>query len=195
MNEDGKEIQLTPATLTEARGCYEVDEGIFLAPATLGEKWGYVVIDTANPDTESLSWNTERKFDNAEAYSEGWSAASMDGKYGVVNLNGEFVIEPEYDGIKYCSFGIMPALQDGQWFYINLGNEKVFGPFEEAESYAYGYAAVKKDGKWGFIDKSGLDATTFVYDEAYSVQSNEETGTLTAWVRTGNKWKKVQIGE
>ena len=194
MNEDGDEVQLTPATLTDVRGCYEVAEGTFLSPATLGEKWGYVIVDTTNPSTETLNWNTERIYDNAEAYFEGWAAAEQDGKYGVINLNGEFIIEPEYDGIKYCSFGVMPALQNGEWYFINLSNEKIFGPFEEAESYAYGYAAVKKDGKWGFINKSGTDATTFVYDEAYSVQSNADTGALTAWVRIGDKWEKVEIG-
>lgn len=193
-NEDGKEVQLTPATLTDGRGGYEASEGVFLSPATLdGEKWGYVILDTNNPDTENMNWNTDRIYDNAEAYYEGFAAASLDGKYGVINLNGEFIIQPEYDAIKYCCFGVMPALQNGEWYYINVSGEKVFGPFEEAESYAYGYAAVKRDGKWGFIDKAGNDATTFVYDEAYSVEDDEETGALTAWVRTGNKWEQVEI--
>ena len=194
-NEDGDEVLLTPATLTDARSCYEVGEGVFLAPGTLGEKWGYVIVDTNNPDTEAMNWNTDQIFDNAEAYTEGWSAASKDGLYGIVNLNGDFIIQPEYDSIKYVSFGVAPAMKDGECFFINLYDEKIFGPFEDGESFAYGYAAVKKDGKWGFIDKSGNDATTFIYDEAYSVESDEETGMLSAWTRTGNKWKKVIIRE
>lgn len=196
VNEDGDEVQLTPAALTDARAAYEVDEGKFLAPATYdGEKWGFVLVDTTAPDTETITWDTERIFDNAEAFTEGFAAASRDGLYGIVNLNGEFIVEPEYDAIKYVSFGVAPAIKDGECFFINMYGEKVFGPFEDAESYAYGYAAVKKDGKWGFIDKSGSDATTFIYDEAYSVESDEETGTLFAWVRTGDKWEKVIIRE
>ena len=194
-NEDGDEVQLTPATLTDARSCYEVQEGIFLAPGTLGEKWGYVIVDTNSPDTETMNWNTDRIFDNAEAYTEGWSAASIDGLYGIVDLNGDFVVQPEYDAVKYVSFGVAPATKDGECFFINMYGEKVFGPFDDGESYAYGYAAVRKDGKWGFIDKSGNDATTFIYDEAYSVESNEETGELSAGTRTGDKWEKVNIRE
>lgn len=194
VNGDGDEVQLTPAVFADGRQGYEAAEGIFLAPATLdGEKWGYVILDTSAPDTENVNWNTDRIYGNAEAYNEGFAAASQDGKYGVINLNGEFIIQPEYDSIKYCCFGVMPALQNGEWYYINVSGEKVFGPFEDAESYAYGYAAAKKDGKWGFIDKSGLDATAFVYDEAYSVEDDEETGALTAWVRTGDKWEQVEI--
>ncbi len=196
LDSEGKEVQLTPATLTDARLSYEAAENIFLAPATLdGEKWGYVILDENAPDTENMNWNTDRSFDNAEAYNEGFAAASLNGKYGVIDLNGEFLIQPQYDAIKYCCFGVMPALENGEWYYINVSGEKVFGPFEDAESYAYGYAAVKKDGKWGFIDKNGYDATTFVYDEAYSVEDDEETGSLSAWVRTGDKWEQVEIAQ
>ena len=194
INDDGAEVELTPATLVDARAGYEVEDGKFIAPATLdGKQWGYVLVDINNPDTSNMIWDSDIKYDNAEAYSEGFAAVSENGKYGIIDVNGSYVVEPQYDSMKYCCFGVIPALKDGEWYFINLGNEKLYGPFEDAESFEYGYAAVKKNGKGGFIDKGGIDATTFVYDEAYSVEDDEETGSLTAWVRTGDKWEQVDI--
>ena len=194
LNADGDEVQLTPAYFAEARTGYEVEEGVFLVPATEdGKKWGYVIADVNHPDMENVFWNTERIYDNAEIYTENLAAVSLDGKYGVINVNGEFVVQPEYDAIKYCCFSVMPALKDGEWYFSDYTGERFFGPFEEAESFAYGYAAVKKNGKWGYINKSGQDAIDFKYDEAYSVEDDVESGKLYAWTRTGDKWSRIEI--
>lgn len=38
--------------------------------------------------------------------------------------------------------------------------------YEEVKSFSEGYAAVKKDGKWGYIDKTGTLRVPFKYDNA-----------------------------
>ena len=63
-------MELTPATLVDARAGYEVEDGKFIAPATLdGKQWGYVLVDINNPDTSNMIWDSDIKYDNAEAYS------------------------------------------------------------------------------------------------------------------------------
>lgn len=187
-NSDGKIVELTDYVLEDAHGSYVVSETQFLAPAKYDGKWGYLLLDNTAENDGVLSWDIEPQYENAERFTEQFAAVMKDGKYGMINENGEIVIPFEYDSIKYRSFTYFPASENGEWYFINGSNEKVFGPFEDAESYEYGFAAVKKDGKWGFIDKNGLDATAYVYDEAYSV---EDDGC--AWVRIGEKWEKELV--
>lgn len=190
-NEEGETTALTGFMFEDAREGYQVDESRFLAPAESDGKWGYVLLDCSAPDTEAVTWGIEPQYDNAEFFTENVAAVCVDGLYGVIDINGDVLIAPYYDAIKYSSFGVMPALKDGAWYFIGTDGEKLYGPFEDAESFEYGYAAVKKNGKWGFIDKGGRDATAFVYDEAYSVEI--DGGGYCAWVRAGDKWEKVKI--
>jgi len=44
--------------------------------------------------------------------------------------------------------------------------------YDDAEDFSEGFAKVKKDGKWGVIDKKGNTVIKFIYDEIkwYSFQ-------------------------
>ncbi len=187
-NEGGKTVPLTGFFFDGARTSYSVAETYFFAPAETDGKWGYVLLNTAEPDLENVTWEIEAQYENAEAFSEQLAAVKKDGKYGMINENGELVIPFMYDSIKQSSYASIPVVADGECYFINSANERILGPFEDGESYFYGFAAVKKNGKWGFIDKNGFDATAFVYDEAYSV--DDEGG---AWVRAGKKWEYVKV--
>ncbi len=187
LDDDGKKTALTDYAFADARDSYVVAENLYLAPATEdGEKWGYVLLDKAAPG--DFDWDIEPVYENAEMFSEQLAAVKTDGKYGAINENGDLVLPAVYDSMKFRSFGMLPVELEGEWYFLDGGGDRLYGPFEDAESYDYGFAAVKRGGKWGFIDKSGMDATAFVYDEAYSVE-----GDGSAWVRTGEKWRQVQV--
>ena len=54
------------------------------------------------------------------------------------------------------SEGLIPASSDGkEYSYYDEFAKKVFGGFEAAGTFVNGKAAVKKDGKWYFINTSG----------------------------------------
>lgn len=186
-DENGKEKPLTDYVLEDGRETSSPAENYYFAPAKYNGKWGYLLLEK-DQDSTALTWEIDPQYDNAEYFTDFVAAVQKDGKYGMINENGETVLPFVYDCLKYSSFGYIPAETDGEWYYITVDGERIFGPFEDAESFEYGYAAVKKNGKWGYIDKSGMDATAFVYDEAYSVDSD-----LSAWVRKGNKWSCVSI--
>lgn len=190
--ENGKEA-LTGYEFDDAHGSYCLVENIFIAPAETDGKWGYVLLEVPMEEGEVAElgetvWEIEPKYENAEAFTEQIAAVKIDGKYGAINENGELVLPAIYDSMKYRSFGVLPASLNGEWYFLGADGNPLFGPFEDAESYEFGFAAVKRDGKWGYIDKNGMDATAFAYDEVYAVEAEG-----TAWVRTGEKWEHVQV--
>ena len=189
-DESGSTVALTGYVFDDARGSYSVDENLFFAPAKTDGKWGYALLDITAEETDEVTWGIEPQYENAEAFTEQIAAVMIDGKYGAINENGEIVLPAIYDSMKYRAFGVIPASLNGEWYFLGPDSSRVFGPFEDAESYSFGYAAVKKDGKWGFIDKNGTDATAFAYDEVYSVEAEGN-----AWVCTDGNWEKVMVRE
>ena len=93
------------------------------------------------------------------------SARSLDGRYGMIDARGRWVIEPGFEKIQRMSQGLAAAQQDGKWGYIDRTGTWVIEPtFLEAHDFAEGMAAVKaKEGvwsavagaRWGFIDQTG----------------------------------------
>ena len=50
-----------------------------------------------------------------------------------------------------------------------LSYEVIINPqYEDADSFSQGLAAVKKDGKWGYIDMEGSTVIPFQFDYAFS---------------------------
>lgn len=117
---------------------------------------------------------TDFIYDNTGKCSwEGMIAVLRDGKWGFCNSKGEEVIPCEYDGAEYVDAS---AAKEG----LNYTQAAPYG-------YSGGYAAVKKDGLWGFLDKNGNIAVPFVFDEARPVQGEN------AWVKYQGKWGKVSL--
>ncbi len=59
---------------------------------------------------------------------------------------------------------------DGKWGYTKrLNNEIIVRPqYDSAKGFKEGLAAVKLNGKWGFIDKTGKVVIPFQFSEAWS---------------------------
>jgi hypothetical protein len=54
------------------------------------------------------------------------------------------------------SEGLIPVkASDGKWYYYNSLAEQKFGGYDRASTFQDGTAAVKADGKWGFINSNG----------------------------------------
>jgi hypothetical protein len=47
----------------------------------------------------------------------------IDGKYGVVDRDGNFLIEPQYDVIMANRYGLYPIKSEGQWGYVDNKNQ------------------------------------------------------------------------
>lgn len=113
-------------------------------------------------------------FEGLGAYSDGYVAAKQNGKWGVVDLQDEWLLSPEYDEIIMDELGRSYGqnavfAKKGDSVYLFVDGVETGGPYEDARPFGEeGYAAVKKGGKWGFVDASGQLQIQYQFDDALS---------------------------
>lgn len=113
-------------------------------------------------------------FEEIGMYSNGYAAAKVNGKWGVVDLSYEWLIAPEYDGIirdelGRCFGNGAVFVQKGDAVYLIADGNQSGGVYEDARPFSgEGYAAVMKAGKWGFIDTGGNVVIDYCFDDAQS---------------------------
>ena len=95
-------------------------------------------------------------------FSEGLAVKQASGKFGFVDANNNEIIPCIYDGIS----GINRSITGG---IISMGVVEnfwsLFEPMEKKPGFHEGIACVKKDGKWGAIDKTGNVVIPFEFTE------------------------------
>lgn len=150
-----------------------------LAGVREGESWNYI-----RKDGKKAIKNLKYEQQYNPYFSEGLARVKLKGKWGYVDQNGEFVIQPKFDdaynfseGLARVNIGAKPvppetdefgdqsnsnpdAVEGGKWGYINRsGNFTIQPRFENAKKFSEGLAAVQlatsSGNKWGFIDKTG----------------------------------------
>lgn len=114
------------------------------------------------------------KFEEFGMYSNGYAPVKQNGKWGLINTNGsEWLVEPQYDDIIRDELGrayfqsAYFASKGGQ-VYLYVDGEQIGNSYEDAKPFADGWAAVKRGGKWGFIDTAGNIQIDFQFDDALS---------------------------
>ena len=94
-------------------------------------------------------------------YSGGYVAAKENSKWGLVDIDTDWLIPAEYDEIIMDELGKAYGqgaafAKKGSSVYLFVEGKQVGQSFEDAKPFSdEGYAAVKKNGKWGYIDTSG----------------------------------------
>lgn len=126
-------------------------------------------------------------------YSDGGAPAKLNGKWGILNTGGsEWIIPAEYDGIIQDELGRAYKnetvfVKEGEQVLLLVKGEAVGDVYEDAHPFADGWAAVKKDGKWGFIDQEGTVQIDYQFDDARSF------GQHLAAVEIHGKWGYVSL--
>lgn len=108
---------------------------------------GYQIV---NEKGESVG---EGRYEDAVPFvTEEPAPIKRDGKWGFVDLEGQLVIEPQYEDAGAFSNGLAPVRTGGSWGYINQNNELVIpADFTEARSFYKGIAPVKIGNRWTLI--------------------------------------------
>lgn len=77
--------------------------------------------------------------------------------YGMINVTGAVVVEPQYEYLDLFSEEGLARFEDhGLWGFVDENGEEVIpAQYEEANNFSDGLAAVKVDGVWGFINETG----------------------------------------
>ena len=132
-------------------------------------------------------------FEELGMYSNGAAPAKQNGKWGLIGPSGtEWVLPAEYDGIICDELGrgymdqTVFVQKNGQ-VQLLVEGKNVGDIYEDARPFNGGWAAVKKNGKWGFIDKSGTVQIDYQFDDARSF-----SGHLAA-VKQGEYWGYVSL--
>ena len=132
-------------------------------------------------------------FEDIGMYSGGFAAAKIGGKWGVIDLANNWFITPQYDAIIKDELGRCYAqgavfVRSGDLVYLILNGTKTEISYDDARPFGNeGYAAIKKNGFWGFIDITGKEVVPFIYDDALSF------GQHLAAVKYGDYWGYISI--
>lgn len=92
---------------------------------------------------------------------------NMKSKYGAININGEIIAECKYDRVDPFCEGMASVSINSSCGFINEKGKLIATNFDGSRNYSEGFAAVRKDGKWGYIDIEGNVVIPFIYEEAY----------------------------
>jgi len=96
-------------------------------------------------------------FDFFSPQNNGLYVVGLDGKYGCINEDFEWVIDPIFDSIGSFSQDLAPVSKDGLGGYIDSEGRYAIElqNFSAGEFNRCGYAVVLIDGKYGVIDTAG----------------------------------------
>lgn len=132
--------------------------------------------------------------DEIGMYSNGYIPAKEKGKWGFMDPNGkEWQMEPQYDELIMDELGrcvaqdVYFARSGSKVQLYDVDGKQVGDTYEDARPFANGWAAVKKDGKWGFIDASGEVKIDYQFDDALSF------GQHLAAVQKGRYWGYINL--
>ena len=127
-----------------------------LCPIEINHKWGYVnqtgskIIDAsytyAGPFIEGLAPVTDGE---GNAYYIDTKGNKKHVVLGVANVKQ----------LGLCENGMFSLYNGEKWYFYNTSHEKVFGDYEEVSAIGNGIAAVKHNGNWHLVDRTGTDLT------------------------------------
>ena len=113
-------------------------------------------------------------FEEIGTYSGGFAAARQNGRWGVIGRENTWLIPPEHDEIIMDELGRAYAqgavfVRNGNAVHLFVNGRQVGESFEDARPFGEaGYAAVMRNGLWGFINNSGELMIDFQFADALS---------------------------
>jgi len=119
------------------------------------------------------------RFQGARDFSEGLAAVEKDGKWGFIEPDGRFRVQPAFEAARSYNGGLAATKYDGKWGYIDPAGQQVIRPqFAKADDFSDGLALTDR----GYIDRAGnraavaRDGTAFVLGLAHVTLGGNEFG-------------------
>lgn len=113
-------------------------------------------------------------------------------KWGFIDANGKIAISAQYDNVMVFSSGLAAVQQDGKAGFINKENKIVIQLiYEDVSSFApkMCVAKIKKDSKWGLIDKQGSVLLPPSYDK---IELEDAKGIINVYI--GKEKTQIPLG-
>jgi len=139
--------------VASSSGLSQQTNSVTLFPVDLGEKCGYI-------DQQGKVVVTPQ-FDICKPFNEGLAGVSRSGKTGYIDETGKILIPLEFDYFYPETFyeGLAPIQvrnKNGdleQGYVDKLGTIRLLDGVSETDFFSEGLAVVKRNGKYGYIDK------------------------------------------
>ena len=111
-------------------------------------------------------------------------SVQKEGKWGLLDKQGNVLCEPMYNDISNFQNGTAVAHLDDKAMLINTNGEVVkIYDYNQVERLPNGYAKVQQNNKWGFINPDGEEIVSPQFDVIH-IYSKEDIGEI----RVGRKW-------
>lgn len=136
--------------------------------------------------TYKVVMNHNRKYEIAEVKQYNYFLLKENDLFGVINKNGDFVINAEYDDIKIPNpeKAVFVCYKNNQSRVLNDKKEEILKQYEEVETIrlknisgdlVYEKSVLKylENGKYGLITFDGKKITKAIYDEIDSLEYKE----------------------
>lgn len=117
-----------------------------------GEKrWGYI--------SKAFRFSVDPVYEDARDFHNGLAAVMLGGKWGFIYPNGRWAIEPRYD--RADDFD--DAEHSGD--FDDAGRQDNTRPDRDPQTAGL-YAMVQRDGRWGYIDRTGREVLVPQFEQA-----------------------------
>lgn len=144
--------------------------------AIVEAKGGWKLIDKENKQIGNMTFSAVKPFRNG-------LAVVRTNKWGAIDKQGNWVIEPKFDYLDDFMEGRARARQNALWGAINEKGEWVIKPeLTSLFDFSDGIAQVKKITNWGYIDLNG----SWIVSPKF--QNAEKFINGSAIVKLNNKW-------
>lgn len=120
-------------------------------------------------------------YDKLSFYSDSILLAQKEGKYGVLSINGEVLVDFIYDknpsylkkGNRYPQDYFI-VMKNGEYGYLDKDYKIIIEPkYHELKAYSEGLARVMYNYKWGFIDEKFKEVIKLKYDYVHAFKDGE----------------------
>lgn len=99
-------------------------------------------------------------------FKEGCAVVVSEGKYGIVGLDGQYVVTPQYEQMSEITEGGVVYKQDGLYGYMNVNGSIIITPrYESLSNFKNGLAVYSQDHKYGVIDRAATVVVNAEYED------------------------------
>ncbi|NJN78006.1 MAG: WG repeat-containing protein [Saprospiraceae bacterium] len=105
------------------------------------------------------------KFDEISPIISNKMSVQKNGKSGLINTSGEYIIKPKYEEVMYFGGDMVRVKKHGKYGYRTTeGKRAIPIKYEEIGRFYGTRAKAKRKGKWGVIDKEGKKILKFNFE-------------------------------
>jgi hypothetical protein len=119
-------------------------------------------------------------YDSAEMFSEEHSAVEINGKWGLINEKGDYIIKLKYDRLGDLKNSLLSFRDGDKVGFLNINEEIIIKPeFYWADEFSEGLCVVSTDfrskepRKYGYIDTTGKLVVDYIYDDALKFENGK----------------------